>query len=127
MLAQIIIPCIILNMEATLQPSDNPPNWDKDIKMNTNELYYCIVSASSRNGTGLRPVAVIHWGTDIINLANEELMRQGESTIETVEEAIDQHNSDARLFKAFTESEKEEFLQCAEQYGVFEKAQSLID
>ena len=95
--------------------------------MNTNELYYCIASASSRNGTGLRPVAVIHWGTDIINLANEELMRQGESTIETLEEAIDQHNSDARLFKAFTESETEEFLRCAEQYGVFQKAQNLID
>ena len=114
-------------MEATLQPSDSPPNWGKDIKMNTNELYYCIVSASSRNGTGLRPVAVIHWGTDIINLANEELMRQGESTIETLEEAIDQHNSDARLFKAFTEAETEEFLQCAEKYGIFEEAQSFID
>ena len=95
--------------------------------MNTNELYYCIVSASSRNGTGLRPVAVIHWGTDIIDFANEELMRQGESTIETLEEAIDQHNSDARLFRAFTGSETDEFLQCAEKYGVSEKAQSLID
>ena len=114
-------------MEATLQPRTAHRIGTKGIKMNTNELYYCIVSASSRNGTGLRPVAVIHWGTDIINLANEELMRQGESTIETVEEAIDQHNSDARLFKAFTEAEKEAFLQCAEQYGVFEKAQNLID
>ena len=95
--------------------------------MNANELYYCIVSSSSRNGTGLRPVAITHWGTEIINLATEELMRQGESTIETVEEAIDQHNSDARLFKAFTEAEKEEFLLCAEQYGILTKAQNLID
>ena len=33
MLAYIIIPGIILTMGATLQPSDNPPNWDKRIRM----------------------------------------------------------------------------------------------
>ena len=113
-------------MEATLQPSDNHRIWTKEIKMNANELYYCIVSSTSRNGLGLHPVAVTHWGTEILQLAAEELMRRGESTIETLEEAIAQHNSDGRLFKAFTESEKEEFFQCAEQYGVFEKAQNLI-
>ena len=95
--------------------------------MNSNELYYCIVSSTSRNGLGLRPVAVTHWGTEIMQLAAEELMRQGENTIETLEEAIEQHNSDGRLFKAFTKSEKEDFMVCAEQYGVFEKAQNLID
>ncbi len=95
--------------------------------MNANELYYCIVSSTSRNGLGLHPVAVTHWGTEIMQLAAEELMRQGESTIETLEEAIEQHNSDGRLFKAFTESEKEDFLECAQQYSVLIQAEKLID
>lgn len=94
--------------------------------MISNKLYYCIVSSTSRNGLGLHPVAVIHWGTEIMQLAAEELMRQGESTIETLEEAIEQHNSGGRLFKAFTESEKEDFLRCAEQYGVLSQAEKLI-
>lgn len=94
--------------------------------MNPNKLYYCIVSSTSRNGLGLRPVAVIHWGTKIMRLAAEELMNQGESTIETLEEAIEQHNSDGRLFKAFAESEKEDFLLCADQYGVLTQAEKLI-
>lgn len=95
--------------------------------MNANELYYCIVSSTSRNGLGLHPVAVTHWGTEIMQLAAEELMRQGESAIETLEEAIEQHNSDGRLFKAFTESEKEDFLECAQQYSVLIQAEKLID
>ena len=95
--------------------------------LDSNKLYYCIVSSTSRNGLGLHPVAVTHWGTEIMQLAAEELMRRGESTIETLEEAIEQHNSDGRLFKAFTKSEKEDFLACAEQYSVLIQAEKLID
>lgn len=118
------------------------------------DLYYILYSNTSRNSpAGLRPQAMMAWGSEIINAATFELGMAGSSheemagigfvkdrwghirrarelaRAEILDLSIQKLGDDGRLYMAFpaTHEGAAAFLQAAEDYGLEVEASALVE